>query len=645
MNHGFIKVAAAVPPVTVADCKRNAEGMIEMAQSAAEQGVEWLIFPELSITAYTCGDLFNQKLLLDEAEVALNQFIESTAHLDMVCVTGMPVRCDNQVFNCAVVSSHGRIWGVVPKSYVPGYNEFYEERWFACAADAYSDTVTLCNRQVPFGTQQLFVTGEAKIAIEICEDIWVPIPPSSHHVLNGANIIVNLSASNELIGKNRYLTSLLAQQSARCITGYVYASTGFGESTTDLVFAGNGLIYENGTLLASTERFNMEPRMVISEIDVERLVNERQRTTSYMENSARYRSSGSKYQEIAIPIVVNNVIELTREVDRHPFIPGANSGVDTQCQEVFNIQVSGLLKRITHTNAARLVLGVSGGLDSTLALMVCVHAMKRLGRPLSEIIGVTMPGFGTTDRTYHNAIDLMKQLGITIREISIAKAVTQHFNDIGHDINNHDVTYENSQARERTQLLMDIANQNNGLVIGTGDLSELALGWATYNGDHMSMYAVSTGVPKTLVKYLVEWLANSDLQDEKCRETLLDIVGTPISPELTPADEKGNIKQKTEDLVGPYELHDFFLYYTLRHGFRPAKILFLARYAFDGNYDDDTIKYWLRTFYRRFFSQQFKRTCLPDGPKVGSVSLSPRGDWRMPSDASAAIWLADCENL
>ncbi len=644
MNHGFIKVAAAVPSVTVADCRKNVESMAALAEKAASEGVEWLVFPELCITAYTCNDLFGQKLLLDEAETALNNFIEATSGYDMVCVTGMPVRCDNQLFNCAVVSCHGRIWGVVPKSYIPGYKEFYEERWFAKAADAYSETVTLCNRQVPFGTRQLFVTGEAKIAIEICEDVWVPIPPSSHHAMHGANIILNLSASDELIGKNKYLKSLLAQQSARCLTGYVYASAGFGESSTDLVFAGNGLIYENGTLLGSTERFALQPQITISEIDIEQLMNERRTTTSFMDGATTY-DKGQAYHEIYIPIVVNNVIELTRPINPHPFVPSSNEKLDEHCREIFNIQVAGLLKRIVHTHAASLVIGISGGLDSTLALLVCVQAMQRLDRPMTDIIGVTMPGFGTTGRTYRNAVNLMRQLGITTREISIAPAVRQHFADLGHDMETHDVTYENSQARERTQLLMDIANQTNGMVVGTGDLSELALGWATYNGDHMSMYAVSASIPKTLVKHLVAWVAQNHTADEATRLTLSDIVDTPISPELTPADEHGNIKQKTEDLVGPYELHDFFLYNTLRHGFRPSKVYFLARHAFAGKYDDATIKHWMKTFYRRFFNQQFKRSCMPDGAKIGSVSLSPRGDWRMPSDASSALWLADCNNL
>lgn len=643
MKYGFIKVAAAIPPVTVADCRRNAQGMIELARQAASQDVEWLVFPELCITAYTCGDLFSQRLLLDEAEKSLAYYIEETRNLDMVSVIGAPVRCDNQLFNCAIVTSHGKIYGVVPKSYLPGYKEFNEERWFATAADAYSNTVTLCGQTAPLDARQLFCIGEAKFAIEICEDVWTPVPPSCHHAQNGANILVNLSASNEQIGKNKYLRSLISQQSARCMSGYIYASSGFGESTADLVFAGNALVYESGTLLATADRFCINPQLAISEIDVNRLNNERQATTSFMGGAAALRQI-QPYSETVIPGVRKETITLTRKIEPSPFVPCCDEACNEVCQEAFNIQVSALLKRILHTHTKTLVLGVSGGLDSTLALLVCAEALRRLGRPMTDIVGVTMPGFGTSDRTHDNALILMQELGITMREISIVPAVKQHFIDLGHDINVHDVTYENSQARERTQILMDIANQTQGIVIGTGDLSELALGWATYNGDHMSMYGVSAGVPKTLVRALVEWLARNN-DNEKISQSLLDVVATPISPELTPADETGNIKQKTEDLVGPYELHDFFIYYTLQHGFSPSKVYFLARHAFKGTYSDEVIKHWLRNFYRRFFNSQFKRSCLPDGPKVCSVSLSPRGSWRMPSDASSAIWMAECDSL
>ncbi len=644
MNYGFIKVAAAIPPVTVANCRSNVEGMIELARKAAHQDVEWLVFPELCITAYTCGDLFSQRLLLDEAEKALAYFINETKGLDMVCVTGAPVRCDNQLFNCAVVSSHGKIHGVVPKSYLPGYKEFNEERWFATAADAYSDTITLCGQEAPLGARQLFTIGEAKFAIEICEDVWTPVPPSCHHAQNGANILVNLSASNEQIGKNNYLRSLISQQSARCLCGYIYASSGFGESTSDLVFAGNALVYECGKLLSTADRFCIEPQLSISEIDVKRLNNERQATTSFMGGAAALRQI-HPYKETIIPNIGKKTIKLTRRIETSPFIPSNPEQLQEVCSEAFNIQVSALLKRILHACPKTLVLGISGGLDSTLALLVCCEALHRIGRPLTDVIGVTMPGFGTSDRTYNNAITLMQELGITMREISIVPAVKQHFIDLEHDISKQDITYENAQARERTQILMDIANQTNGMVIGTGDLSELALGWATYNGDHMSMYGVSAGVPKTLVKALVAWAAQCKTNNEKISRSLLDVVSTPISPELIPANADGNIEQKTEDLVGPYELHDFFIYYTLQHGFSPSKIYFLAKHAFQGTYNNETIKHWLRTFYRRFFNNQFKRSCMPDGPKVCSISLSPRGSWRMPSDASSAIWLAECDTL
>ena len=643
MKYGFIKVAAAIPPVTVADCRRNAEGMIDLARQAAAQDVEWLVFPELCITAYTCGDLFSQRLLLDEAEKALGLFIEETKELDMVSVIGAPVRCDNQLFNCAIVVSHGTIHGVVPKSYLPGYKEFNEERWFATADDAYSNCVTLCGQTAPLDARQLFAIGDAKFAIEICEDVWTPVPPSCHHAQNGANILVNLSASNEQIGKNKYLRSLISQQSARCMSGYIYASSGFGESTADLVFAGNALVYESGTLLATADRFCIHPQLAISEIDVNRLNNERQATTSFMGGAATLRKI-QPYRETVIKGIRKESITLTRKIEQSPFVPRCAEACNEVCQEAFNIQVSALLKRILHTGTKTLVLGVSGGLDSTLALLVCAETLRRLGRPMTDIVGITMPGFGTSGRTYENALILMKEMGITMREISIVPAVKQHFIDIAHDINVHDVIYENSQARERTQILMDVANQTQGIVIGTGDLSELALGWATYNGDHMSMYGVSAGVPKTLVRALVEWVARNH-DNEKISNSLLDVVATPISPELTPADESGNIQQKTEDLVGPYELHDFFIYYTLQHGFSPSKVYFLARHAFKGTYSEDVIKHWLRNFYRRFFSSQFKRSCLPDGPKVCSVSLSPRGSWRMPSDASSAIWLAECDTL
>ena len=641
MDYGFVRVAAAIPPVSVADCRANVEGIIGLMNEAAARGVQLVVFPELSITAYTCGDLFGHRLLLDEAEHSLQYLLEQTASLPLLSVVGMPVASATRIYNCAVVFSGGKIRGVVPKTYIPNYNEFYEARWFTSGADADFDEITLCGQQVPFGTNLLFRFGRATLGVELCEDLWTPCPPSSYHALQGADIIANLSASDELIGKHDYLLSLLKQQSARCRAAYIYASSGFGESSTDLVFAGNAIVAECGTVVAESERFSFEPQLVVTEVDVERLQGERCVTNTFSSASV----AGKPYHTVDcsdIPVVP---VHYTRTVAPHPFVPSHPETLDRRCREILDIQISGLAKRLLHTHARTAVIGISGGLDSTLALLVCVQAFDKLSIPRDRIVGVTMPGFGTTDRTYQNAIGLMQALGVTVREIPIREACIQHYKDINHDIAVHDVTYENSQARERTQILMDIANQTNGMVIGTGDLSELALGWATYNGDHMSMYAVSAGIPKTLVKYLVAWVAHHRIEDA-ARAILLDIVDTPISPELIPADEQGNITQKTEDLVGPYELHDFFLYYMLRFGFRPAKIYYLAmRARFDQPYDAATIKKWLTIFMRRFFNQQFKRSCLPDGPKVGSVAISPRGDWRMPSDASSAMWLRECESL
>lgn len=639
-NFGFVKVAAAVPRVEVADCRYNAHEIEKQIAEAEGLGVQIIVFPELSVTAYTCGDLFGHTLLLEQAQQALSQLLESTAGCPLLCVVGMPVAWGNSLYNCAVAFRQGEILGVVPKSYLPNYKEFYEERWFASGLAVTGESVELCGCRVPFGTDLLFESAGAVVGIELCEDLWVPIPPSCHQVRQGADIILNLSATNELIGKHHYLLSLLRQQSARCLCGYVYASAGFGESSTDLVFAGNGIVLENGSILAQTERFVQSPRLAVSEIDVERLRTERRVKTSFAQGADSMSRPVRR-----IPFALADVpLRLTRRVSPRPFVPADSVALHDRCEEILSIQAAGLAKRLTHTRAQSAVIGISGGLDSTLALLVAVKAFDRLGESRQQIVGVTMPGFGTTGRTYRNAVALMQALGITIREISIREACELHFRDIGHDMAVQDVTYENSQARERTQILMDIANQTGGLVVGTGDLSELALGWATYNGDHMSMYGVSTSIPKTLVKYLVHWVAENELTGE-ARETLLDIVNTPISPELIPADENGEIKQKTEDLVGPYDLHDFFLYNMLRYGFSPAKLYFLAQYAFEGEFDDDTIKKWLKVFCRRFFNQQFKRSCLPDGPKVGSVSLSPRGDWRMPSDASSAMWLRECDEL
>lgn len=642
MNYGFVKVAAAVPRVKIADCKYNAGQLESLIAIADGKGVQIITFPEMCITAYTCGDLFGQQLLLEEAEMGLMQILNNTRQLDIISILGMPIAVNSTVINAAVVIQKGKILGVVPKTYLPNYKEFYEQRWFTSALQVAEDNVRLCGQIVPMGSNLLFETSDTTFGIEICEDLWSTIPPSSTLALQGAEILFNLSADNEGIGKHSYLRSLISQQSARCIAGYVFSSCGFGESTTDVVFAGNGLIYENGSELAHNKRFSLEEQLVISEIDVERLRAERRINTTFAASKGTV-PSDKKPLRITTEFVNSKELNLTRTFDMHPFVPQGET-LNERCEEVFSIQVAGLAQRLVHTGAKTAVIGISGGLDSTLALLVCVRTFDKLELPRKNIIGVTMPGFGTTDRTYHNALSLMKSLGITIREISIKEACIQHFKDINHDINIHDVTYENSQARERTQILMDIANQTWGMVIGTGDLSELALGWATYNGDHMSMYGVNGSVPKTLVKYLVKWVAENDI-DEESRITLLDIVETPISPELIPADENGEIQQKTEDLVGPYELHDFFLYYFMRFGFRPSKIYYLANIAFKDIYDEETIKKWLSTFFRRFFNQQFKRSCLPDGPKVGSISISPRGDWRMPSDASSATWLKEIENL
>ena len=641
MNYGFVKVAAAVPLVQVADCFYNIEKIEGLMRQASEKGVQIIAFPELSVTGYTCLDLFAQQTLLDGAEEALLQLVSNTADLDILTIVGVPLRTENRLINAAVVFQKGAIRGVVPKTYLPNYKEFQEQRWFTSVTELRESTISIGKEEYPMGSHLLFRSGRLTAGIEICEDLWVPVPPSSLLAMEGANIIFNLSASNELIGKHAYLRSLICQQSARCMAGYVYASSGFGESSTDLVFAGNGIIAENGNLLTESPRFTMEEQLVISEIDIETLQNDRQVNTSFM-----YGTSGlpkEKAQVVDFQVRIPDGFSLTRPVDPHPFTPSGEA-LKERCEEIFHIQVAGLAKRLVHAHAQTAVVGISGGLDSTLALLVTVMTFDALKMPRGQIIGITMPGFGTTDRTYTNACDLIRSLGVTLKEIPIKEACLQHFRDIDHDPSVHDVTYENSQARERTQLLMDVANQKNGLVIGTGDLSELALGWATYNGDHMSMYGVNGSIPKTLVKYLVEWVANHKV-DDASRLTLLDIVDTPISPELIPADENGNIKQKTEDLVGPYELHDFFLYHFLRFGSHPSKIYFLAQKAFAGIYDNATVKKWLYTFFRRFFQQQFKRSCLPDGPKVGSVSLSPRGDWRMPSDAVSRLWLEEIERI
>lgn len=649
MENGYLRVAAVAPRVNVADVDYNVARMAEACESVARQGVRLVVFPEMSITAYTCGDLFHSTTLLDAAERGLRQLAEKTASSGVWVVAGAPLRGrDGRLYNCAVLMSNGHIVSAVPKTYIPNYNEFYEKRWWASASGATDSEITVCGETVPFGTHVLESIDGVVVGFELCEDLWAPLPPSTHAALAGAEVIVNLSASDDLIGKYDYLLDLIKQQSARCLSAYIYAGAGYGESSTDLVFDGKAIIAENGTVLAKNERWNPDKAIAIADIDVWALRRDRMHIGTFGDCRTKEGVYGScRVQHVFsdTPVMHPNSGDgrILRHIDPHPFVPG-DEIISSRCEEIIHIQSAGLMRRLDFTHTRSLVVGISGGLDSTLALLVATTAFDRLGLDRKGIIGVTMPGFGTTGRTYNNALTLMKALGVTIREISIVPAVEQHFKDIGHDSRVHDVTYENAQARERTQLLMDIANQSGGMVLGTGDLSELALGWATYNGDHMSMYGVNAGVPKTLVKYLVRWYAMR-ADDDAERAALIDIIDTPISPELVPADEHGNIKQKTEDLVGPYELHDFVLYYVLRFGFSPRRIFMMARQAFEGQYDDATIKHWMRTFYRRFFMQQFKRSCLPDGPKVGSVCLSPRGDWRMPSDASAALWLRECDAL
>lgn len=646
MQNGFVKVASAIPSVKVANCQYNLQQIENIIADAECKGVEIIVFPELSVTGYTCQDLFRQRMLLDEAERSVAELLEFSRELDIICIVGTPVVAGDLLLNCAVVLQHGNILGIVPKTFLPNYNEFYEKRWFASSRD-------LKPTEVIFAGQKLNVDSRPKVfrtvdgvcfGVEICEDVWAPVPPSNNLAMAGAELVFNLSASDELIGKHSYLETLVKQQSARTITGYIYSSCGFGESTQDVVYGGNAIICENGNIIACGERFSLNPQTVVSQIDIEKLRSERRANSTYANAQHDYEADFVN----ALPVKKRD-FELVRDINPLPFIPQSKD-MNSSCSEIFSIQVMGLAKRLVHTHCKTVVVGISGGLDSTLALLVCVKTFDKLGLSRKGIVGVTMPGFGTTDRTHDNAVALMESLGISQKEINISAAVIQHFKDINHDINVHDVTYENSQARERTQILMDLSNKLGGLVIGTGDLSELALGWATYNGDHMSMYGVNCSIPKTLIKYMVSHVAMNEVEG-KARETLLDIIDTPISPELIPADENGNITQKTENLVGPYELHDFFLYNFLRFGFRPAKLFMLAKKAFDGTnknvekYDGETIKHWLREFTRRFFNQQFKRSCLPDGPKVGSVSLSPRGDWRMPTDADSSIWLQEIDRL
>lgn len=678
MVHGFLRVAAATPDCTVGDCGANTAGILALIGEAAAKGAALVVFPELAITGYTCGDLFSQELLGRVSITAIRLIADKTRDLAVTSVIGFPFSWGNARYNCAAVISQGSVLGIVPKTHIPNYGEFYELRHFVPAP-----TVTRMipsgifgSEPVPFGTRLLFTderNQDLSFAAEICEDLWVPSPPSSSHVKEGALIVANLSASNEVIGKAEYRRTLVGGQSGRAVCAYVYADSGQGESTTDLVFSGHNLIAENGVILAESRLFSSG--LICADIDTGRLLQERRRMNTFNNASGNGKEGVDGYTRITLSLDPQPAAgtetrtsadprpNLLRKIDPLPFVPAATTDLLHRCEEVIAIQTAGLVKRLSHTGIKQAVIGVSGGLDSTLALLVTVRSFDRLGLPRSGIAALTMPGFGTTKRTKGNALKLADLLGTATEEIKIDKAVKQHFVDIGHDGETPDVTYENSQARERTQILMDKANMNNGLVIGTGDLSELALGWATYNGDHMSMYAVNVSIPKTLVRHLVGYCAGNPSSfilsetpgaEKQFSHVLESILDTPVSPELLPSDN-GEISQKTEHIVGPYELHDFFLYYLTRWGFSPAKILFMAEQAFgDGrvNADDRTASYrradiikWMRVFYRRFFSQQFKRSCLPDGPKVGSVTLSPRGDWRMPSDASAAVWLAELESL
>ena len=633
MRHGFVKTAAITPKIRVADTVYNGQIIMDSMEEASKAGAKLVVFPELCITGYTCGDLFWQNKLITAAKEELIKIAEKSRELDGIFFVGLPYDINGKIYNMAAAVSGGEVIGMVPKTYIPNYNEFYEARYFTSGQNLCTVEYLPDGTEVEVDTDLIFRCEDMpqlKIAVEICEDLWTPNPPSIGHAMAGANVIVNLSASDENTGKSQYRRELVSGQSARLLCGYIYASAGDGESTQDVVYSGHNIIAENGKILAESKRFTNEP--VYMELDVNRLESERRRMSTFVTEDV--------YTEIGFSLKLEDV-ELSRYIDPAPFVPGSKADRDMRCDEILMIQAMGLKKRLEHTGCQSAVIGISGGLDSTLALLVTVRAFDLLGMDHSRIAAVTMPGFGTTDRTYDNAVNLIKCLGAEFIEVDIKNAVNVHFTDIGHDSSIHDVTYENGQARERTQILMDLANKKNGMVIGTGDLSELALGWATYNGDHMSMYAVNASVPKTLVRHLVKYYADT-CGDELLEKTLLDVLDTPVSPELLPPKE-GQISQKTEDLVGPYELHDFFLYYMLRCGYEPLKIYRLAKIAFEGKYDDEFIMKWLKTFYRRFFAQQFKRSCLPDGPKVGSVAVSPRGDLRMPSDACGRIWLDELE--
>lgn len=637
---GFIRVGTIVNKLVLANPLENAKEIIKEIKKANKLGVSIVVTPELSLTGYTCGDLFLQDKLLNDSEKALEEVLEKTKNIDIISILGMPIKHDNQLFNCAIVISKGKILGIIPKTYIPNYQEFYEARWFSSSKDLKSYNIKILGQTVPITTNILFQDKslkEASFAIEICEDLWTVNPPSNNHALAGATMIFNLSSSNELIGKQEYRKNLVSSQSARTISAYIYASSGIMESTSDILFGGASMIYENGSKLAENKHFEIDSNIITADIDILKLANDRRKNRSYM-NMA----SNTDYIIVEVDMA-DSIKTLQRDYKEYPFVPSNEQERNKRCEEIIEIQSSALARRLLQLKNPKCVIGMSGGLDSTLAYLVIIKAFEKLNRDNKDIIGITMPGFGTTDRTYQNAVDLIKEYGATLKEISIKEASLLHMKDIGLPETDRSITYENIQARERTQILMDVANMENGLVIGTGDLSELALGWCTYNGDHMSMYAVNTSIPKTLVRYLVAWV--KDTTTGKKKEVLQDILNTPISPELLPPDEAGNILQKTESSIGPYVLHDFFLFHFLRYGATPRKIYTLAKYTFKNSFSTDEIKKWLKVFIKRFFTQQFKRNCIPDGVKVGSISLSPRGDLRMPSDANMEAWLKELDEL
>ncbi|MGI6123937.1 MAG: NAD(+) synthase [Acetivibrionales bacterium] len=643
MDYGFVRVGAAAHELRVADCIFNTEKIIEVIKDAEMKSVEFLVFPELCITGYTCGDLFLKDTLLKGAKEALVKIAKATSESTMVSIVGLPLIINGRIYNCAAVLQKGKILGIVPKTNLPNYNEFYEDRWFTGSDQLDVEEIWIDNYMVPVGADLIFASKDREelvFGIEICEDLWSILPPSSFLTQGGATLLFNLSAGNELVSKAEFRRNLVKSQSSRCVAGYVYASSNSCESTTDAVFSGHLMIAENGNMLKESERFFFESKLEIADIDLDRLTYNRRilqpsRRSSISKN---YRIINFEYSPLAI------LDEIQREVNKNPFVPENSGELEERCSEILSIQTLGLMKRIKHTNIKKLVIGVSGGLDSTLAFIVIARVIESLGLPMGNIIAVTMPGFGTTGRTYDNSVAIIKEYGADLRVIDIKDACLQHFRDIGHDKDVHDVTYENVQARERTQILMDIANKEGGLVVGTGDLSEIALGWSTYNGDHMSMYTVNSGVPKTLVRHVINWYAAHEAS-ENIKKILYDIIDTPISPELLPPSKTGEIVQKTEDILGPYEVHDFFLYYMQSYGTGPAKLLFMAERAFNGQYSSLQLKKWLTVFCKRFFSQQFKRSCMPDGPKVGTIGLSPRSDWKMPSDASVQLWLSELDNL